>query len=140
MLEVTTDQSALLLLTGVERRLSAALAADLAREKVTLDQWRVVAHLSTSEGRSMRQIGACVVLPAPTLTKVVDRLVAANIVHRRHDPVDRRRVLVLLTPQGMQLRRRLEKITEKHEEKLRQSLGKSGLDQLNVLLVRLAQA
>jgi DNA-binding MarR family transcriptional regulator len=140
MLDLAADRSALLLLTGVERRLSAALAADLEREKITLDQWRVVAHLSTSEGRSMRQIGEGVVLPAPTLTKIVDRLVAANVVHRRHDPVDRRRVLVLLTPQGKELRRRLEKIAEEHEEKLRHSLGKAGLEQLNGLLVRLSQA
>lgn len=140
MLEVTADRSALLLLTSVERRLSAALAADLEREKITLDQWRVVAHLSSSEGRSMRQIGGCVVLPAPTLTKIVDRLVAANVVHRRHDPVDRRRVLVLLTPKGKELRRRLEQITQEHEEKLRKSLGKPGLEQLNGLLVRLSQA
>lgn len=140
MLEVTTDQSVLVLLTGVERRLSAALAADLAAEEVTLDQWRVLAHLSASEGRSMSQVGARVVLPAPTLTKVVDRLVAANLVHRRHDPVDRRRVLVLLTPRGVEVRRRLEEVTETHEERLRHSLGGSGLDQLTGLLARLAQA
>ena len=140
MLEVTADGSALLLLARVERRLSAALAADLEREKITLDQWRVLTQLSTSEGRSMREIGEYVVLPAPTLTKVVDRLVAANVVHRRHDPADRRRVLVLLTPQGNELRRRLEEITEEHEGRLRLALGRSGLEQLHGLLVHLSDA
>lgn len=130
--------SALTLIAAVERRLSAALAADLVDEGVTVDQWRVIDQLSTSQGLPMSQVGQQVGLPAPTLTKVVDRLVAANLVHRRQDPHDRRRVLVLLTRRGESLQRRLRSIAERHEESLRDSLGAPGFERLNKLLSRLS--
>ena len=130
-------RSGLALITAVERQLSTALAADLLTEGVTVEQWRVIDALSTTEGRPMSEIGHSAGLPAPTLTKVMDRLVANNIVHRRHDPEDRRRVLVLLTPDGDELKQRLRKVALQHEEALRDSLGESGFDQLTALLTRL---
>jgi len=132
--------SALALIARVERQLSTALASDLLSEGVTVEQWRVVDALSTAEGRSMSDVGRSAGLPAPTLTKVVDRLVGANVVHRRHDPEDRRRVLVLLTRHGDELKRRLGTVARRHEEALRQSLGESGFEQLNALLVQLHDA
>jgi DNA-binding MarR family transcriptional regulator len=46
-------------------------------------------------------------LPAPTLTKAVDQLVAANLEYRRADRHDRRRVLIYLTARGRHLHARL---------------------------------
>jgi DNA-binding MarR family transcriptional regulator len=132
--------SALVLITTVERQLSTALAADLLTEGVTVEQWRVIDALSTTEGRPMSEIGRAAGLPAPTLTKVVDRLVAANLVHRQHDPEDRRRVLVLLTRHGDELRHRLRKVALQHEDALRRSLGETGFEQLSALLVRLHES
>jgi DNA-binding MarR family transcriptional regulator len=129
--------SALALISIVERQLSTALAADLLIEGVSLEQWRVIDALSTTEGRPMSEIGRSAGLPAPTLTKVVDRLVATNVVHRRHDPEDRRRVLALLTRHGDELKHRLRKVAIQHEEALRQSLGEPGFEQLNALLAQL---
>lgn len=131
------DRSAFVLITGVERQLTAAVAVDLEREGVTVEQWRVLDGLSQREGRSMREIASLAMLPAPTLTKIVDRLVAENLVHRRSDPYDRRRVLVLLTPRGRAVRSRLEHVMQRHESSLEAVLGRSGLDQLTDLLGRL---
>lgn len=131
--------SSLALIAQVERQLSAALATDLLAEGVTVEQWRVVDVLSTTEGRPMSEVGRSAGLAAPTLTKIVDRLVAANLVHRRHDPQDRRRVLVLLTRHGEELRRRLRRIALRHEDALRRSLGESGFEQLNALLSQLRE-
>jgi DNA-binding MarR family transcriptional regulator len=48
----------------------------------------------------MTEIAAHAMVPAPTLTKIVDRLVDAALVYRRPDETDRRRVLVLLSEHG----------------------------------------
>ncbi len=48
----------------------------------------------------MGEIAGHTALPAPTATRVVDRLVASGLAYRRHDPVDRRRVLVHLAAEG----------------------------------------
>ncbi len=85
----------------------------------------------------MREIATLAMLPAPTLTKVVDRMVAANLVHRRSDPYDRRRVLVLLTPRGRAIRSRLDQVLQRHQSNLEAVLGRSGLEQLTDLLSRL---
>jgi DNA-binding MarR family transcriptional regulator len=134
---ITAAQSALALITAVERQLTAAVAADLQREGVTLEQWRVLSSLDGREGRAMNEIASDALVPPPTLTKVVDRLVAANLVHRRSDPLDRRRVLILLTPRGRSLRQRLDRIVQQHHQGLSDVLGESGLGQLTELLGRL---
>ena len=133
----TAAQSALALITAVERQLSGAVAADLQREGVTLEQWRVLSCMDDREGRPMSGIATDAMVPPPTLTKVVDRLVAANLVHRRSDPLDRRRVLVLLTPRGRALRQRLDRIVQQHHQDWTDVLGESGLGQLTELLGRL---
>ena len=137
MPDLVVKRSAISLLAAVERQLTAAVAVDLDREGVTVDQWRVLDGLSHREGRSMGEIGAAAMLPAPTLTKIVDRLVAGNLVHRRSDPYDRRRVLVLLSPRGRASRSRLEQVIRRHEANLEEVLGRSGLLQLTDLLASL---
>jgi DNA-binding MarR family transcriptional regulator len=137
---IAADRSALALLTAVERRLTASVAADLGEQGVTVDQWRVLEGLSDREGRSMSELASRAVMPAPTLTKVVDRLVAGNLAHRRSDPYDRRRVLVLLTPRGQTLRARLDQVVQRHEADLEEVLGRSGLLQLTELLTTLHAA
>ncbi len=127
-------QSPLFLITSVERRLTAALAADLEREGVSVEQWRALECLDLREGTTMSDIAGRVLVPAPTLTKLVDRLVASNLVHRRGDPQDRRRVLVLLTPRGGALRQRLDVVAQHHQEWLSEVLGKTGFHQLTELV------
>jgi len=52
--------------------------------------------LARGGGRSMGEIATHTALPAPTATRVVDRLVSDGHAYRQNDPVDRRRVLVHL--------------------------------------------
>jgi DNA-binding MarR family transcriptional regulator len=137
MPDTAADRSAFALITAVERRLTAAVAADLEQQGVTVEQWRVLNGLSHREGRSMSDLANLAMLPAPTLTKIVDRLVAGNLVHRRSDPYDRRRVLVLLTSRGRASRSRLEQVIRRHEANLEEILGRSGLMQLTDLLTSL---
>ena len=134
---IAADRSAFRLITAVEPQLSAAVAADLELEGVTIEWWRVLEELSQRDGLSMTEIASRARLPAPTLTKVVDRLVAQNLVHRRSDPYDRRRVLVLLTPRGQAVRSRLDHVVQRHQSSLESILGHSGLEQLTDLLARL---
>lgn len=65
-----------------------------------LDAWRVLDLLADGHGHPMSEIATHAMVPAPTLTKIVDRLVDRGLVYRRPDDVDRRRVLVLLAQRG----------------------------------------
>lgn len=97
------------LLTRAERLAARRLQAVLEKEGCSIDAWRVLALLSDGEGHHMTAIAEAAFLPPPTLTKLVDQLVDQNLVHRRVDPFDRRRVLAHLTPRGQEYRQRLDR-------------------------------
>ena len=60
----------------------------------------------------MSEIAEFMLMPPPSTTKLIDRLVSANLVYRRVDPTDRRRVLVFLAARGRAAHRRLRPVVE----------------------------
>jgi DNA-binding MarR family transcriptional regulator len=126
------------LLAAVERKVSGRLAAALQSAGSTVEQWRVLSLLADNRGHTMTELADYALLPAPTLTKVVDRMVAANLVHRRVDEEDRRRVLALLTPRGRTVYRSLQRTMEQEESELRALLADDTED-LRLLLSRANQ-
>ena len=88
------------LLSHAERRLVQRLAGVLAQEGCSVEEWRVLAAVADGQGHPMTGIAEHVLMPAPSLTKLVDRMVAGNLVYRRPYPDDRRRVLLYLTARG----------------------------------------
>ena len=88
------------LLDRLDRAVAASLSPVTAAEGVSRDGWRVLLMLARGGGRSMGEIASHTALPAPTATRVVDRLVAAGLAYRRTDSLDRRRVLVHLAGAG----------------------------------------
>lgn len=126
------------LLAAVERKVSGRLAAVLQAAGSSLEQWRVLSLLADNRGHTMTELADYALLPAPTLTKVVDRMVAANLVHRRADENDRRRVLALLTPRGRRVYRSLQLATARQEAEVFALLA-GDADELRVLLTRVNQ-
>ncbi|GCB52981.1 MarR family winged helix-turn-helix transcriptional regulator [Streptomyces sp. NL15-2K] len=93
-------QDLMQLLTRAERLAARRLQAVLDEDGCSLDAWRVLALLADGEGHHMTAVAEAVFLPPPTLTKLVDHLVDQNLVYRRVDPLDRRRIRAHLTPRG----------------------------------------
>ncbi|WP_329243382.1 MarR family winged helix-turn-helix transcriptional regulator [Streptomyces sp. NBC_01478] len=94
------------LLSHAERRMGLRMAAMLAEENCSVEQWRVLSVIADGKGHPMTEIADQVLMPAPSLTKLVDRMVADNLVFRRPDRADRRRVLLHLTARGRALHQR----------------------------------
>lgn len=88
------------LLDRLDRAVDTALSPVTASEGLSRDGWRVLLMLARGGGRSMGEIATHTSLPAPTATRVVDKLVDAHLAVRRTDPLDRRRVLVHLAAHG----------------------------------------
>jgi DNA-binding MarR family transcriptional regulator len=95
------------LLSRAEYEVTRRIAAVLEQEDATVEQWRTLSLLADGESRAMSEIGEVALLPAPSLTRLVDRMVADNLVYRHGDPRDRRRVLVRITRRGAAHYRRL---------------------------------
>ncbi|ODT97744.1 MAG: hypothetical protein ABS81_29540 [Pseudonocardia sp. SCN 72-86] len=118
---------------AVSRRIESALDGE-----ATLDQWRVLDLLSDGAGHPMTEIATHVAVPAPTLTKIIDRMVDAGTVHRRADDTDRRRVLVMLTDTGRGLQVRLAEAVERAEHEVTAALGDDA-PAVRAMLERLAR-
>jgi MarR family transcriptional regulator, organic hydroperoxide resistance regulator len=93
------------LLTRADRLMTRRLAAILLDADLSVDAWRVMTLLSDGLGHQMTEVADQAFLPPATLTKLMDHLVDVNIVYRRVDAVDRRRIRAYLTPRGRVLHR-----------------------------------
>jgi DNA-binding MarR family transcriptional regulator len=125
------------LLSHAERRVVRWLAAQLAEEGCTVEQWRVLSAVAGGRGRPMTEIAEYAMLPAPSLTKLVDRMVADNLVYRRADPGDRRRVLLYLAERGRVLHERAAHRLSADQATLRGALAGGNPDELDALAAAL---
>ncbi|WP_458320105.1 MarR family winged helix-turn-helix transcriptional regulator [Mycolicibacterium brisbanense] len=91
----------------IARMISAVIEREVAGEDLTLDDWLVLEALGASPGLTMAELRAQTLTAAPTLTRVVDRLVARAAVFREVDADDRRKVRVNLSKRGAALHSRL---------------------------------
>jgi DNA-binding MarR family transcriptional regulator len=121
-------------LSRAERSLTARLAEALEPEGCSVDRWRILVLLADGEGHPMSEIAEFALVPAPSLTRLVDRMATDGLVHRRVDERDRRRVLVHLTRQGRALQRRAGKRVELAEPALLAGSEPAQLQRLRELL------
>jgi len=91
------------LLAQAEHRVTRRIECALRAADVSSEQWRVLSLLSDGRGHPMTEIASFALVPAPTLTKIIDRLTDRTLVYRRVDSEDRRRVLVFLSSRGADL-------------------------------------
>jgi MarR family transcriptional regulator, organic hydroperoxide resistance regulator len=126
-------------LSRADHRVSRRISAALRSEGMSLEQWRVLSLLSDGTGHTMSDIARDVMLPAATLTRVIDRLVEVNLVYRRGDLGDRRRVLVFVSPRGRSLYRKLAGTVDREEAALMAGIRDDDAATLGDLLKRLAE-
>lgn len=133
-------QELLHLLTRAERLSVRRVQSVLDEFAVSIEAWRVLDLLSDGQGRNMTALADHAFLPAPSLTKLIDQLVDQNLVYRRIDPADRRRILAHLTPRGMERWQQLVREVRSDWAQLEHLLADEDGEQLHVLLNRLADA
>ncbi|MDG9707178.1 MarR family winged helix-turn-helix transcriptional regulator [Streptomyces sp. DH10] len=126
-------------LTLVERRVVLRFGEVLKAEGATLEEWRVLSFLGDGAGHPMTEIAEFALMSAPTLTKVVDRMVSLNLVLRRVDDVDRRRVLVFASERGSEALTRWTAAVEREQQSIVTALGTEETALLRTLLQRAAR-
>ena len=127
------------LLSHAERRVIRRLGGVLEDEGCTVEQWRTLVLLADGATHSMSEIGEFALLPPPTLTRLIDRMVAENLAYRKVDSLDRRRLLVHISRRGRALHNRLAERIERNRDEILADAGGAHVAQLTALLNNLAQ-
>lgn len=113
------------------------LARILEADSCTVEQWRALALLADGNPHSMSEIAEFALFSAPSLTRLIDRMVADNLVYRKVDPRDRRRVLVHISPRGRARHRQIAERIEAEQEAIVAEADPEHVAQLAALLTDL---
>ena len=126
------------LLSQAERGVTRQLGRVLEEEDCTVEQWRTLVLLADGVSHPMSDIAEFALLSPPTLTRLIDRMVADNLAYRKGDPRDRRRMLIHITPRGRALQKRLAGRIESSQGAILAEADPDDVAQLAALLTNLA--
>jgi DNA-binding MarR family transcriptional regulator len=101
--------------------------------EISFNEYDVLFNLSRQEGRRLRirDLSRHLLLTQPSVSRMVDRLVAKGLVTKESDPVDGRGTFVCLTDDGYALYRR---IAVTHAKSIDRHVGSAlSADELNTL-------
>lgn len=112
-----------LLLKHAEQAVRQRLQPVLDQHGLTYDHWRILAVLELQPGLTMSTIADAAVVPAATLTRLVDRLTETALVVRRIDRADKRRALVALSPRGAEVAAELRAVEDQLTVEVAAALG-----------------
>ncbi|TCJ23373.1 MarR family winged helix-turn-helix transcriptional regulator [Nocardioides jejuensis] len=127
-----------LLLKHAEQAVRLRLQPVLDEHGLTYDHWRILAVLELHPGLTMSTIADAAVVPAATLTRLVDRLTEIALVVRRIDRADKRRALVALSPRGTDVAAALRVVEDRVSAEVAAALGADRAEALHRDLAVLA--
>lgn len=87
----------------LQRCFMMKVSEELAKGQVSFPQYMLLGHVSAAESLSMSEIAERMNHTTAAATGLVDRLENLGYVERTHALADRRKVLVRVTPKGLQL-------------------------------------
>jgi DNA-binding MarR family transcriptional regulator len=128
------------LLGSISRRIRRATSAELGPLGVTWAQVRALRTIAgCDEPVRMSDLADRLGIARRSATSVVDELVERGLVERRGDPVDRRAVIVAVSPAGARLLRDLRARRQSAAREVTAALSPAELGRLADLLRRLDQ-
>ena len=122
------------MIASLNRQLEADLEERLRPGGVAIEQYRILEVLNAAEPCAMGEIAEQSLIEPPTLTKIIDKMVADNLVYRAPDPNDRRRVLIMTATAGKALYKRLSGVSSAQEQRLVDLLQSDKAAELKTLL------
>lgn len=105
------------LLAKTSHLVSTQFHAKLKALGVSISSWRILASLRDHD-RNVGELADMVLLNQPTLSKILDRLQAKELVRRNRDNNNRRNVVISLTPAGQQMVEQLIPLANEHEARV----------------------
>ncbi len=98
---------------------------------------RIFTLLAFSERKimKMKELSETLSLTTSTMTRMIDNLVKDGLVERRHEPRDRRLVIVKLTNEGKKLTNNINEYKEKYFNSVMENVGSDGKEMVSSLKI-----
>lgn len=130
------------LLAQASHLISAEFHKIARRHKLLVSEWRVLATLASlpaDQDCNMGQLAEITLSKQPTLTRLLDRMVAAGHVERHADDNDRRITLVRTSRKGRALAEKLMSLARDHEARVLEPFGEEASHLLKESLRRMIE-
>lgn len=128
------------LMMNVVKKLRYHLNTALSEEGITVSQWAVIAHLELFKtDLTAARISDMVGMDRPTISGIVKRLKAKNLIILQPSVQDRRANILKLTPSGEELFNRCQQIADKQMAEFVAPLDQQEQATLVNLLVKLEE-
>jgi len=125
-------------LAAAHRAVHQELARRLKDEGVQVEAWRIMEAIDAERRITMGRLAELVLLAPPTLTKLVDRMVADGLVQRQISTEDQRQVHLVLSALGLHTRDRVRRFAREQDAALLDRLGPEAARRLHDALAALA--
>jgi DNA-binding MarR family transcriptional regulator len=102
------------------RELRSAIADAEGPDRLTMPQVRCLqaSKAAGESGATTSRLAEFINVTVPTMSSMVDGLASRSMVERRNDPTNRRRVLLFVTPQGIELLDRYQGIMDRRHRSI----------------------
>ena len=107
--------------------------------ELTLEQFHLLKHMQQDAGMSQRELGELVNKTPANITRILDRLEAKNLVHRRPSKTDRRATHVFLTQDGDMLKRKVFATFEPLSAQLTEGISDKRQDETRKILATITK-
>ena len=98
---------------------------------LTEQQWRIIRYVHEYPDSPIEGISSTVCISSPSLTGILNRMEALDLIYRCKNDKDRRSMYIRLTEKGKQTHQIVTALSEKQYEKIEQDVG---VKELQVLL------
>ena len=130
----------LFLLAAASASASAGFHQIIRENGLRVPEWRALACLHDKDGQMITRLAALALMEQSAMTRVIERMEERNLVERRGDTRDRRRVRVHLAPEGRALVETLVAEARSHEARVLALLPRGEHQRLKQSLAHLIRA
>ena len=127
------------LLWRAARASSRLYRSRLAEMDLTSRQGTALLALEETPGQSLGALAEALGADQATTSALIDSLLAADLVRRETDPLDRRRARLFPTAKALQMAEKLEAARRANEDLLEETLEPKDAERLRRLLLRVVQ-
>ena len=132
----SVEQEAILNILVTSSHIKSKVETACSRFEISLSQFNVLRILNGNypEGYPRGDIISRMIEPAPDVTRLIDRLIKANLVERYYSSEDRRLSLARITKKGQSLLRKIKPEIDALNSIVSDNLSKAESKQLSILL------